>query len=327
MNTCHTCHGIQARLLITTCTLFSFMVVVLLVFAVIYLIGGLDAVYIVRQSAIRKLARMSKVSGSWYPALHKRGLKRTDSYEITKIVDLSPGFDSTSCMNRDNSGGGAEFDGLVTLHQCGRLGTERTPVRPLDAVVSTNDSTKLSSATGWGTPVIEATPTTRHTRLCSFAGTHVSKAEAASRRLEKEASGCVASTCCVIGKKINNRVQRLPLTKLKILLGVWQILAVVSSITGAQLPGCYALFLSWVHVLNFDLGYIVSASCVLPSVNFYQQLLATTLAPLVAAAVLAITYRIAKGRAGIGSAGVIAKRAARSRHLSAGLLLTFMVGV
>ncbi|CAN0556127.1 unnamed protein product, partial [Laminaria digitata] len=83
---------------------------------------------------------------------------------------------------------------------------------------------------------------------------------------------------------------------IKILVGVWQILAVFSSITGVEFPASYALFLSWINVLNFDLGYIVSASCVLPSVNFYQSLLATTLGPFVAAAGLMLTYRMAKRR-------------------------------
>ncbi|CAM9792494.1 unnamed protein product, partial [Laminaria digitata] len=66
-----------------------------------------------------------------------------------------------------------------------------------------------------------------------------------------------------------------------------------------EFPASYSLFLSWINVLNFDLGYILSASCVLPSVNFYQQLLATTIAPFVVAAGLVLTYYMAKpGRAG-----------------------------
>ena len=98
-----------------------------------------------------------------------------------------------------------------------------------------------------------------------------------------------------------------------------------SSITGVEFPSSYSLFLSWINVLNFDLGYILSASCVLPSVNFYGRLLATTISPFVVAAGLALTYHMAKRWAGIGSAGVRAKTAAWSRHIQAGLLLTFLV--
>ncbi|CAM9298466.1 unnamed protein product [Laminaria digitata] len=109
------------------------------------------------------------------------------------------------------------------------------------------------------------------------------------------------------------------------MVGVWQILAVYSSITGVDFPASYSVFLSWINVVNFDLGYILSASCVLPSVNFYQRLLATTLAPFVVAAGLVWTFRMANKRVGIGSAGVIARRAAWSRHVAAGFLLTFVV--
>ena len=78
-------------------------------------------------------------------------------------------------------------------------------------------------------------------------------------------------------------------------------------------------------MVNLDIGSIFSASCVLPSINFYLSLLATTLGPLVLTAVLVLTYHMAKARAGIGRAGVMARRAAWSRHVAAGLLLTFLV--
>ncbi|CAM9315423.1 unnamed protein product, partial [Laminaria digitata] len=60
-------------------------------------------------------------------------------------------------------------------------------------------------------------------------------------------------------------------------------------------------------------------------VNFYDRLVATTLVPFVLVAALAFTYRAANRRAGIGSAGVVARTAAWSRHVAAGLLVTFLV--
>ncbi|CAN0564795.1 unnamed protein product, partial [Laminaria digitata] len=69
--------------------------------------------------------------------------------------------------------------------------------------------------------------------------------------------------------------------KLKILVVVWQILAVFSSITGVDFPASYSTFLSWISMVNLDIGSIFSASCIVPSVNFYANLLSTTLAPLV----------------------------------------------
>ena len=92
-----------------------------------------------------------------------------------------------------------------------------------------------------------------------------------------------------------------------------------------EFPESYSTFLSWISVVNLDIGHIFSASCVLPSVNFYTRLLVTTLTPLALAAGLVWTYRMAKRRAGIGSAGVIARRSAWSRHMAAGLLLSFLV--
>ncbi|CAM9808689.1 unnamed protein product, partial [Laminaria digitata] len=111
----------------------------------------------------------------------------------------------------------------------------------------------------------------------------------------------------------------------KILLVVWQILAGFSSITGVEFPASYSMFLWLINVVNFDIGQTFWTSCILPSVNFYARLLATTLAPLVVVAGLVLTYQMAKRRAGIGSAGVIARRAAWSRHAATGLLLTFLV--
>ncbi|CAM9629744.1 unnamed protein product, partial [Laminaria digitata] len=89
--------------------------------------------------------------------------------------------------------------------------------------------------------------------------------------------------------------------KLKILVVVWQILTLSSSITEVEFPKPYAIFLSWIDIVNLDIGHIFSASCVLPSVDFYTRLLVTTLTPLVLAVGLSLTYYVAKRSAGIGS--------------------------
>ena len=100
-----------------------------------------------------------------------------------------------------------------------------------------------------------------------------------------------------------------------------------SSITGVEFPASYSLLLLWINIFNFDLGYILSASCFLPSMNVYQQLLDTTMAPLIMAGGLVLTYHLAKHRAGIGSVRVVAKLAAWSKHVTAVLLLTSLVSV
>ena len=118
---------------------------------------------------------------------------------------------------------------------------------------------------------------------------------------------------------------RVPLNKLKILVVIWQILTVFPSIASVDFPPVYSRFLSWIDFVNFDFGAIVSASCILPRVSFYSGLLLTTLGPLVLVLVLVLTYHMAKRRAGIGSTGETARRMAWSRHMAAGLLLTFLV--
>lgn len=131
--------------------------------------------------------------------------------------------------------------------------------------------------------------------------------------------------CCGLGGIIKRWASRLPFDKIKILVVVWQILTVFSGIAGVQFPASYANFLSWLNVVNLDIGQLFSASCVLPPVSFYARLLVATLTPFVFAAALVLTYRMALRRSGIGSAGVTARRDAWSRHAAAGLLLTFLV--
>ncbi|CBJ30764.1 Polymorphic membrane protein [Ectocarpus siliculosus] len=131
--------------------------------------------------------------------------------------------------------------------------------------------------------------------------------------------------CCGHGEKIKRWAARLPMDKIKILVVVWQILSVFPSITAVDFPPAYARFLSWINMLSFDLEHVLSASCVFPVMDFYQRLLVTTLVPLGVAMVLVLTYWMAKRRAGSGSAGALGRRAAWSRHVAAGLLLSFLV--
>lgn len=127
------------------------------------------------------------------------------------------------------------------------------------------------------------------------------------------------------GGKLHRWASRIPWGKVKILVVVWQVLTMFPGITGVDYPVSYARFLSWMTVINLDLAHVFSASCFLSTVLFYDRLLVTTLAPLVLAAALVVTYQAAKRRAGRGPEGLAARRAAWSRHVAAGLLLTFLV--
>lgn len=94
-----------------------------------------------------------------------------------------------------------------------------------------------------------------------------------------------------------------------------------SAIAGDVYPEEYAAFLSYLSFVNFDIGVMMSYSC-LYSHDFYDRLLFATIAPPVVLAVL-------------GGASIFAQRrykhcnrlmdAVRGKHLSAALFFTFFV--
>lgn len=158
------------------------------------------------------------------------------------------------------------------------------------------------------------------------AGGTAQQASSRARQFDTtDPAGIKKSKCLGLGEIIKRWASKVPLDKFKIVVVVWQILTVFSGVAGVEYPSSYAKLLSWLNLVNLDIGEIFSASCVLPRVNFYARLLATTLTPFVLAAGLVLTYRIAIRRSAIGSAGVAGRRDAWSRHVTAGLLLTFLV--
>lgn len=58
-NTCHSCEGTKSRLLIATGSLFALVILLLIILAVVYLVGGLDAIEGLRRS----LSTRSVLSG------------------------------------------------------------------------------------------------------------------------------------------------------------------------------------------------------------------------------------------------------------------------
>lgn len=136
---------------------------------------------------------------------------------------------------------------------------------------------------------------------------------------------CGETACCRLGGRLKHWASRLPLDKLKILVVVWQILTVFPSITRVDFPLSYSWFLDLIDVVNLDLGQILSAACVLPALDFYERLLVTTLTPLGLMMLLVLTFQLAKRRA--GSTNLDATRLVWSRHMTAGLLVTFLVSL
>lgn len=86
-------------------------------------------------------------------------------------------------------------------------------------------------------------------------------------------------------------------------------------------PDVYQRFLDGVDVLNFDLSWVLSVGCVL-DVDFHGRLLTSTIGPLIAMAILGITYVIALWRNRGSEDGL---RSVRNKHVCMVLILTFLV--
>ena len=322
-NSCHPCDDTKAHLLIAMGVLFCLVLLLLLFLAIVFLIGGLDAIDIVRQSVGRKFSVGSKASSTGPPVSETRSQERCRPLDVT----VAPAYSFASEAKLGDGGGGEDAPGRTRVFPTTHSDSDdmdRTFTRALGPDVGTGAGVKLSDGMGRYPSRNPGMSADRQARLAAVSDSGVGGAQAIASE-ESDADGGEKPKGCGLGAKLKRYVSRLPLDKLKILVVVWQILAVFSSITGVEFPASYARFLSWISVVNLDIGSIFSASCVLPSVNFYTRLLVTTLAPLGLAAELVLTYQTAKARAGIGSAGVIARRTAWSRHVAAGLLLSFLV--
>ena len=327
-SSCHYCDDTKAHLLTAAGAIFSLAMLLILLLAAVFLVGGLDAIDIVRDSVVRAIPFRSNTSSRspcvpeanrQGPAVSELGGK-IDSLDTT----VAPGYESARERKAGVVGGFSSDDGVFTLNYSESNNVERPYIRRLSANFGIGTGVNLSDMTAkyeaWNMRVSAS----QHTRSSTAAGASEG-GQQGNRELEATTGRGGQSKCCGLGQKVRRWVPRLPLNKLKIILVVWQILAVFSSITGVEFPASYSTFLSWIRVVNLDLGNIFSTSCVFPSVNFYVRLLISTLGPLVLIGGLLVTYHMAKRLAGIGSAGVIAKRAAWSRHVAAGLLLSFLV--
>ena len=84
-------------------------------------------------------------------------------------------------------------------------------------------------------------------------------------------------------------------------------------------PEEYESFLSAMALVNFDIGFILSSSCLLAT-DFYDRLVLATVAPMVILLVCAGTFVVAKNR-NSNSAGPIVKH----KHVSVVLFIVFFV--
>ena len=93
------------------------------------------------------------------------------------------------------------------------------------------------------------------------------------------------------------------------------------SVANVQYPHVYQQFLDGVKLLDFDLGWMLSVSCII-DINFHGRLLFATVGPIVIIALLGLTYARAV-RSNDWSQRAV--QTIQHKHLSAVLLLTFLV--
>ncbi|CAM9721447.1 unnamed protein product, partial [Laminaria digitata] len=87
-------------------------------------------------------------------------------------------------------------------------------------------------------------------------------------------------------------------------------------------PGVYQTFLSGLDIINFDVGFLVSAGCLWSGIDFHDRRLAGTIWPMLVLGLLATTYAIALRKNSASSDRVREK--IRTKHLSAVIFVLFL---
>eukprot|EP00903_Cladosiphon_okamuranus_P018661 g17175.t2 len=113
----------------------------------------------------------------------------------------------------------------------------------------------------------------------------------------------------------------IPLQSMKVIIVVWQILTQFTSVANVTYPDVYQRLVTGLDVFNFDLSWILSAGCVF-NVDFHDQLLLSTIGPIVALLFLGGTYSVA-ARINRGDPEIV--QVIWNKHVSMVLLLTFLV--
>lgn len=103
-NTCHSCSGALAQMLIAACTAFFVLALVLLSLTAVFLIGGRDGIKATRQSMISRLSSLREASSIWHPVREKTSPERRYSGKgtVMDVTDetIDAAFVITSGINR-----------------------------------------------------------------------------------------------------------------------------------------------------------------------------------------------------------------------------------
>ena len=106
-----------------------------------------------------------------------------------------------------------------------------------------------------------------------------------------------------------------------------------AAVANVTYPKAYEHFLHAIDVINLDLGWMLSAGCIWPGLDFHDRLLFTTLGPLAVLACLGVTYAFAVCKARRqpmqSSPTQVSRDVAREtvdrKHMSVLLLMTFLI--
>ncbi|CAM9560896.1 unnamed protein product [Ascophyllum nodosum] len=71
----------------------------------------------------------------------------------------------------------------------------------------------------------------------------------------------------------------LPIQSIKIVIVAWQILTELTSVANISFPTAYEIFLEGAELLNFDVGWILSAGCFI-DMDFHDRLITSTVGPI-----------------------------------------------
>jgi hypothetical protein len=136
------------------------------------------------------------------------------------------------------------------------------------------------------------------------------------------AMNCDSKGCCSCGQTI----AKFPWNKLRIPIVAFQIVTQFVGTTGQPLPAFYQRFLGWTDVFNFNLGWLLSLSCV-TKINFHKRLLIITASPLVVAGILGFIYAVVAHKLKMyreRNPGAASRRPARLEKLKNRLYLVFL---
>lgn len=96
-----------------------------------------------------------------------------------------------------------------------------------------------------------------------------------------------------------------------------------ADVANVTYPGTYEYFLQLFDLINLDLGYALSAGCIVKDLDFHDRWLITVLVPFGVIALLAVTWWRSRRRATAMSEDAL--EIVYNKHFSAALLLAFLV--